>query len=152
MTVIFFQIFIFGRSHDQNLMKLKIDQKSCLKSMLSIGLNVNVIEPKITDKGAVTDIELIENKISELGAENVLAIHTTISCFAPRQPDTIEAISKLSETHNIPHIINGAYFLQSKKSINLGTGVKMKLQTFFCIDSYQTANFCFGLTKSNCKI
>ena len=50
----------------------RIDQKSCLKSMLSIGLSVIVIEPKLADKGLVTDVQAIEAKIEELGAENIL--------------------------------------------------------------------------------
>ena len=40
--------------------------------MLSIGLSVIVIEPKLADKGLVTDIQAIEAKIEELGAENIL--------------------------------------------------------------------------------
>ena len=40
--------------------------------MLSIGLNVIVIEPKLADKGLVTDIQAIEAKIQELGDENIL--------------------------------------------------------------------------------
>merc|ERR1712176_311243 len=63
----------------------RIDQKSCLKSMLSIGLNVIVIEPKLADKGFVTDIQAIEAKIEELGAENIL-----------------EAVAKISHTAKIP--------------------------------------------------
>ena len=50
----------------------RIDQKSCLKSMLSIGLSVIVIEHKLADKGLVTDVQAIEAKIKELGAENIL--------------------------------------------------------------------------------
>ena len=40
--------------------------------MLWIGLNVVVIEPKLADKGLVTDIEAIEAKIEELGTDNIL--------------------------------------------------------------------------------
>ena len=63
--------------------------------MLSLGLNVHVIEPLVTEKGLVTDVEGIKQKIEELGKETILAIHTTISCFAPRQPDSLDAISQL---------------------------------------------------------
>ena len=63
--------------------------------MLSLGLNVHVIEPLVTDRGLVTDVEGIKQKIDELGKETILAIHTTISCFAPRQPDSLDAISQL---------------------------------------------------------
>ena len=60
------------RPQANNIIWPRIDQKSCLKSMLSIGLNVIVIEPKLADKGLVTDIPAIEAKIEELGAENIL--------------------------------------------------------------------------------
>ena len=75
-----------------NVIWPRIDQKSCLKSMLSLGLTVHVIEPKVTEKGLVTNTEEVEAKIQSLGAENILAIHSTISCFAPRQPDSLDAL------------------------------------------------------------
>lgn len=34
-----------------------------------------------------TNLEAVEQKIQELGAENVLCVHSTTSCFAPRVPD-----------------------------------------------------------------
>ena len=34
-----------------------------------------------------TNLEEIQKKIEELGAENILCILTTTSCFAPRVPD-----------------------------------------------------------------
>jgi len=97
----------------------RIDQKSCLKSMLSLGLTVHVIEPVVSDKGLTTNKAAIEMKINEVGAETILAVHTTISCFAPRQPDSVEAVALLCDKLNIPHVINGAYFLQSRKSVNV---------------------------------
>ena len=60
------------RPQANNVIWPRIDQKSCLKSMLSIGLNVIVIEPKIVEKGLVTDIDAVEAKIEELGADNIL--------------------------------------------------------------------------------
>ena len=40
--------------------------------MLSIGLNVIVIEPKQSEKGLITDTDAIEAKIEELGADSIL--------------------------------------------------------------------------------
>lgn len=34
-----------------------------------------------------TDLGAVEQKIQELGAENILCVHSTTSCFAPRVPD-----------------------------------------------------------------
>jgi len=97
----------------------RIDQKSCLKSMLSLNLTVHPIEPSLQDFELVSNLEAIENKIRELGDENVLCIHSTISCFAPRRPDKIADIGKIAFRRDIPHIVNGAYFLTIKKARNL---------------------------------
>lgn len=70
-------------------------QKSCIKSMTSIGLNVIVVEPNYSSKGLVTNLEKLHEIIKEFGDENILAIHSTISCFAPRQPDSIEKVAQV---------------------------------------------------------
>lgn len=36
-----------------------------------------------------TDLGAVERKIQELGAHNVLCVHSTTSCFAPRVPDRL---------------------------------------------------------------
>ena len=79
--------------------------------MLSLNLTVHPIEPSLQDFELVSNLEAIENKIRELGEENILCIHSTISCFAPRRPDKIADIGKIAFRHDVPHIVNGAYFL-----------------------------------------
>ncbi len=34
-----------------------------------------------------TNLEEVQRKIEELGAHNILCVHSTTSCFAPRVPD-----------------------------------------------------------------
>lgn len=46
-----------------------------------------VIENRLEGDELRTDLEAIEKKIEELGAENILCVHSTTSCFAPRVPD-----------------------------------------------------------------
>ena len=46
-----------------------------------------VIENVLEGDELRTDLEAVEKKIEELGAENILCIHSTTSCFAPRVPD-----------------------------------------------------------------
>lgn len=36
-----------------------------------------------------TDLGAVEQKIQELGPENILCVHSTTSCFAPRVPDRL---------------------------------------------------------------
>ena len=120
----------------------RIDQKSCLKSMLSLGLEVIVIEPILNEsKGLTTNLEAIKNQIELRRAENILAIHSTISCFAPRQPDNIDQIALISHEFNIPHIVNGAYFLQSKKSVNLLNSALRKNRRVDCVVCSTDKNF-----------
>ncbi|KAI4808447.1 hypothetical protein KUCAC02_000506 [Chaenocephalus aceratus] len=65
------------------------------------------------------DLEAVERKIEELGAENILCVHSTTSCFAPRVPDRLEELSILCAKQNIPHIVNNAYGVQSSKCMHL---------------------------------
>jgi len=114
-----FIVLLHKRPNAKHIIWPRIDQKSCLKSMLSLNLTVHPIEPLLQDQELVTNMEAIENKIRELGDENILCIHSTISCFAPRRPDKIADIGKIAFQRDLPHIVNGAYFLTIKKARNL---------------------------------
>lgn len=65
----------------------RIDQKTCFKCILAAGLTPIIVENKLENGQLSTDIEKIEDEISKVGAENILAILSTSSCFAPRVPD-----------------------------------------------------------------
>lgn len=92
----------------------RIDQKSCFKSILAANLLPIVIDTIHSDKGLITDIVEFENRIQELGADNIVCLFATTSCFAPRQSDDILSLGRLCNKYNIPHLINNAYGLQSK--------------------------------------
>lgn len=93
----------------------RIDQKSCFKSITTAGLEPIIIEPLICEKTGQlkTNIEEFQNKIKCLQASNIVCIFSTSSCFAPRNCDNLEALSKLSSQYDIPHLVNNAYGLQS---------------------------------------
>ncbi|KAM8939528.1 O-phosphoseryl-tRNA(Sec) selenium transferase [Pelodytes ibericus] len=97
----------------------RIDQKSCFKSMITAGFEPVVIENVLQGDELTTDLAAIESKIEELGAENILCIHSTTSCFAPRIPDRLEQLSVICAEHDIPHIVNNAYGIQSSKCVHL---------------------------------
>ena len=65
----------------------RIDQKTCLKSIISANLEPISIEPKLAGDHLETDLDGINAAVEKVGAENVLAIVSTTSCFAPRTPD-----------------------------------------------------------------
>lgn len=96
----------------------RIDQKSCFKSMLVANLIPVVIDTVPTENGLSTNVEEIKRKIEELGPDNIVAIFSTTSCFAPRQSDDIFVLSMLAKEKNIPHIVNNAYGMQSKRIMN----------------------------------
>ncbi|XP_051518743.1 O-phosphoseryl-tRNA(Sec) selenium transferase-like isoform X2 [Myxocyprinus asiaticus] len=97
----------------------RIDQKSCFKSMVTAGFEPVVIENILEGDELRTDLEEVERKIVELGAKNILCVHSTTSCFAPRVPDRLEELAVLCAKHNIPHIVNNAYGVQSSKCMHL---------------------------------
>jgi O-phospho-L-seryl-tRNASec:L-selenocysteinyl-tRNA synthase len=42
----------------------------------------------------------------------ILAVITTVSCFAPRVPDKVDKVAKFCQDADVYHIINSAYGLQ----------------------------------------
>uniref|UniRef100_A0A8D0B3L5 O-phosphoseryl-tRNA(Sec) selenium transferase n=1 Tax=Salvator merianae TaxID=96440 RepID=A0A8D0B3L5_SALMN len=97
----------------------RIDQKSCFKSMITAGFEPVVIENVLQGDELRTNLEEIEAKIQHLGADNILCVHSTTSCFAPRVPDRLEELAEICMKHDIPHIVNNAYGVQSSKCMHL---------------------------------
>ena len=91
----------------------RIDQKSCFKCILTANLTPVVIDTLRNEDELETNVAEFDNQINKLGAHNIVCIVSTTSCFAPRGCDDIEALGILSKRHNIPHIVNNAYGLQS---------------------------------------
>jgi O-phospho-L-seryl-tRNASec:L-selenocysteinyl-tRNA synthase len=65
----------------------RIDQKSCIKSAIAAGYTLVVVENELCEFSIRTDLKALEEKITELGSENIACIFSTSSCFAPRSPD-----------------------------------------------------------------
>ena len=123
----------------------RIDQKTCLKAMITSGFEVIIIENiyennnknnisindneiktnNLNNDELRTDIKGLESEIIRLKPENILCILSTSSCFAPRSPDNIIEISKLCKKYNIYNVINNAYGLQSIQTCNLIQRVKL---------------------------
>ncbi|CAN2388532.1 Converts O-phosphoseryl-tRNA(Sec) to selenocysteinyl- tRNA(Sec) required for selenoprotein biosynthesis [Pristimantis euphronides] len=97
----------------------RIDQKSCFKSMITAGFEPVVIENVLEGDELRTDLNAVESRIAELGAENILCVHSTTSCFAPRVPDRLEELAEICAKYDIPHIVNNAYGVQSSKCMHL---------------------------------
>jgi O-phospho-L-seryl-tRNASec:L-selenocysteinyl-tRNA synthase len=100
----------------------RIDQKSCVKAVQSLGLTLLVVPTKKCSDAAAspadadglsTDIDAFKSLLHSIGGPSkVLAFISTTSCFAPRLPDDVASVASLAATHSIPHVVNDAYGLQ----------------------------------------
>ncbi|XP_048237415.1 O-phosphoseryl-tRNA(Sec) selenium transferase-like [Haliotis rufescens] len=97
----------------------RIDQKSCFKSIITAGFQPLVIENQLVGDELQTDVAAIRDKMAEVGAENVLCVMSTTSCFTPRVPDSLEEIGRLCKEQGVPHVVNNAYGVQSSKCCHL---------------------------------
>jgi len=87
----------------------RMDQKTALKAIFSANL-IPLVSENIQEGDEVrTNLPQIEEIIAKTGAENILAIVSTSSCFAPRVPDKLEEIGALCKQHNIFHVVNNVY-------------------------------------------
>ncbi len=67
----------------------RIDQKTCLKCIITSGLKPIVV-PNIMEKDEIrTDLDTIEQLVVNTGPDSILCILSTTSCFAPRAPDKL---------------------------------------------------------------
>ena len=114
----------FTKSSRKYVLISQIDQQTCVKCILYAGLQPIIIplqktiEESIPEGGSFwgTNVRCFEDTINEIGNENVLCVLSTVSCFSPRLPDSIMGLSQLCKKHDIPHVVNMAYALQSKYS------------------------------------
>ncbi|GAB0188236.1 O-phosphoseryl-tRNA(Sec) selenium transferase [Grus japonensis] len=90
-----------------------------VRDCLSGSFEPVVIENVLEGDELRTDVEAVEAKIKTLGAENILCVHSTTSCFAPRVPDRLEELAVVCANYDIPHIVNNAYGVQSSKCMHL---------------------------------
>lgn len=88
----------------------RIDQKTCLKSILTANLKPIWIETVCQGDELSTNLEGIEKAIEEKKGK-VLCVFSTTSCFAPRAYDRVAEIAVICKKNDIFHVINNAYGL-----------------------------------------
>ena len=107
------------KSNCKKVIWLRIDQKSCLKSIVAANFDLIIVEGKINELDeVVTDLDAIDRAISDEKGE-IHAIVSCVSCFAPRAPDSIVQVSQLASKYSIAHIVNAAYGGTSARACNL---------------------------------
>lgn len=67
----------------------------------------------------ITNIEEIRKQINILGADNILCVFSTTSCFAPRVYDDIKELSIICRENKINHLVNNAYGIYCTKIVDL---------------------------------
>ena len=67
----------------------RIDQKSCLKAVAAAGCTPLVVESLLEGDELRTNVAGVRARIEEVGAEHVLCVLSTTSCFAPRGVDKL---------------------------------------------------------------
>ena len=70
----------------------RIDQKTCLKAVVSAGLEAMPLALTAAGDELRTDVAALEAELKRLGPASVVAVVTTTSCFAPRAADDIVAV------------------------------------------------------------
>jgi O-phospho-L-seryl-tRNASec:L-selenocysteinyl-tRNA synthase len=88
----------------------RIDQKTCLKSILTANLKPIWIEPSLKGEELNTNLEGIEKAIAEY-KDKVLCVITTTSCFAPRAYDNVVEVAEICKKNSLFHMVNNAYGL-----------------------------------------
>lgn len=93
----------------------RIDQKTCIKCVAMLGLQLDVVPLTLRGDELGTELAAVGAAIEggEGGAENVLCVLTTASCFAPRACDDLAGVAKLCARLNVPHVVNNAYGIQA---------------------------------------
>eukprot|EP00656_Telonema_subtile_P025845 TRINITY_DN2787_c0_g1_i3.p1 TRINITY_DN2787_c0_g1~~TRINITY_DN2787_c0_g1_i3.p1 ORF type:complete len:372 (+),score=93.02 TRINITY_DN2787_c0_g1_i3:375-1490(+) len=104
----------------------RIDQKTCLKAIMSTGLTAVPLPNALEGDMLRTDLAAMEAMIEELGAHNVLCVVSTTSCFTPRAPDKLVEIAEMCKQADIGHLVNNAYGVQTASTTQLITNAIRK--------------------------
>lgn len=123
----------------------RIDQKTCLKAILAANLEPVVIALRREGDQLVTDTAAVQGAIGRLGADNVVCVTTTTSCFAPRAADDVVAVAKMCAAAEVPHIVNNAFGVQSASLCSQVTRTTMLLQMPFA-----AAELAINLSAPSC--
>lgn len=113
LVVLFNNMFLMTLSQACYVLWPRIDQKTCLKAIVSANLVPIVIENLLEDDELRTDFVGLQSKIEELGPSKIVCVASTTSCFAPRGMDRMVQIAELCHTAGIPHVVNNAYGVQA---------------------------------------
>jgi O-phospho-L-seryl-tRNASec:L-selenocysteinyl-tRNA synthase len=88
----------------------RIDQKAAFKAIAFSGLTAAVVPMRLDGDELRTDVAAVEAAVrAHGGADGVLCILSTTSCFAPRASDDVAALAQLAAALGVGHVVNNAY-------------------------------------------
>ncbi|MHA1276012.1 MAG: O-phosphoseryl-tRNA(Sec) selenium transferase [Candidatus Helarchaeota archaeon] len=88
----------------------RIDHTSPIKGIELVGLRPKIIESQLIGDAVQVDPDAIQEKIDD----KTLGILSTTTFFPPREIDSIKEIAKIAQAHELFHVINNAYGVQSR--------------------------------------
>jgi O-phospho-L-seryl-tRNASec:L-selenocysteinyl-tRNA synthase len=91
----------------------RCDQKTCVKAVLAAGLELLVVPNTLEGDQLRADVDAVRAAVASVGADAVVCVMSTSSCFAPRGADRLADIARLCAELGCGHIINNAYGVQS---------------------------------------
>lgn len=91
----------------------RCDQKTCVKAVLAAGLQLIVVPNALEGDQVRTDLAAVRQAVESVGADAVVCVLSTTSCFAPRAPDRVVELARLCDALGCGHIVNNAYGVQS---------------------------------------
>ncbi|KAL5102977.1 O-phosphoseryl-tRNA Sec selenium transferase [Taenia crassiceps] len=105
--------------------KKKAEENGASEHADQLSSNLGAIELAMLDpEGALrrregASMPSSQGQFSSPGPESIVCVLSTTTCFAPRVPDRLPAITRLCKERGIPHLVNNAYGVQSKRCMRL---------------------------------
>lgn len=90
----------------------RIDHKSPTRGISLAGVKEITVPTELQGDAVVPDVSFLER---EAKSENNCAVLSTTTFFPPRESDPVKEIAKICSERSVPHIINNAYGVQSRK-------------------------------------
>ncbi|KAL0208990.1 hypothetical protein P9112_011577 [Eukaryota sp. TZLM1-RC] len=103
-------------SHKSTVIWIRCDQKSAPKAIVSAGFKLVAVELTQHNDELFLDLDHLDDVITNY-QEDLLAVVSTTSCFAPRAVDDALGVGRLCRRAGVYHVSNFAYGFNSESSI-----------------------------------
>ncbi|TFH29641.1 MAG: O-phosphoseryl-tRNA(Sec) selenium transferase [Promethearchaeota archaeon] len=127
-----------------DILMTQVDHKSPRKGIEFIGGTIQTIPGKFgknyyAEEGVYVDMEDL-HQMYDSHRDSASAIVSNSAFFAPRVPDNLKKIAKFAQDHNLIHVINNAYGIQSKE---LSTFIRKAIDAGRVDAIIQSTDKCF---------